>query len=181
MTWCSFPSLAPAPLRWWLLHRASLTALLRARCDVFAVRPVRQGFAPVHGDERALLGLRGVERAWVREVQLVCDGVPVVYAHSVMGRRQVQGAWRGLKGLGNRSLGSVLFANPRVQRGAFEFKALGTAHGLYARAARVLQAPPYSPGSPHNLWARRSMFVLQGQGLLVTEVFLPTVLDLKSR
>jgi len=31
---------------------------------------------------------------------------------------------------------------------------------------------------PVNLWARRSLFTLHGQSILVTEVFLPAILDL---
>ena len=42
----------------------------------------------------------------------------------------------------------------------------------YALPADAIQEPPVS------LWARRSLFVLCGSPLLVTEVFLPAILTL---
>ncbi|MDN5836992.1 MAG: chorismate lyase, partial [Nitrosospira sp.] len=56
----------------------------------------------------------------------------------------------------------------------FRFKKLNSVHPLFRRACRKLQAKP--PG----LWARRSLFSLQGQSILVTEVFLPSILELSS-
>lgn len=178
--WQAFPALAPAPLRWWLLQRDSLTELLRARCSEFVVRPVRQALAPVRQDERMALRLRCPARAWVREVELLCDGVPVVFAHSALASEHLRGVWRGVRGLGQRSLGSMLFSDARVQRQPFGFRCLNNGHSLYERARSAW--PTQVPGkqAPRTLWARRSLFVLQGQALAVTEVFLPTVLNLKT-
>ncbi len=161
-------------MRWWLLHPASLTGLLRARCDQFAVQPVFQAFAPAGVDECSELNLPRSRQAWVREVVLRCDDTPVVFAHSVVARRHLRGVWRGLSGLGRRSLGEVLFSNPKVQRQAFGFKRLRAGHALYERAQSASERE-----LPRGLWARRSSFELQGQGILVTEVFLPAVLELR--
>lgn len=109
----------------------------------------------------------------VREVYLYSDGMPVVFAHSVVKKKHLQGAWRNLSGLGNQSLGSMLFSNPMIQRTAFSFKKLRAGHPLYDRACRKLEIRPTS------LWARRSLFTLQMQPILVTEVFLPMLHRLK--
>ena len=77
-----------------------------------------------------------------------------------------------MRGLGNRSLGSLLFRHPLVQRQSLHYKALRYHHPLYQSAAAVLNNPP------HSLWARRSLFYLHNAPLLVTEVFLPEILDL---
>lgn len=184
-TWHAFPSLAPAHMRAWLLHPASLTSLLRQRCAEFAVRPVFEAVAPAGRDEHRGLRLGRTQPAWVREVQLLCDGIPVVFAHSVVAQRHVRGAWRGLTGLGSRSLGDVLFSDPKVERKAFGFRCLNVAHALHGRAAQPLGdsqeiALGSSQGLSQGLWARRSLFVLQGQSILVTEVFLPAVLKLSK-
>ena len=118
------------------------------------------------------MGLRVNELAMVREVYLYCGDTPVVFAHSVVAHKNLRGAWRGLSGLGNKSLGTVLFTNPRIKRTPLEFKKVSRGHFLYDRACIRL------PEKPVNLWARRSLFTLHGQSILVTEVFLPAILEL---
>lgn len=121
-------------------------------------------------DELLILRLR--ERALLREVVLNCDDTAVVFAHSVLPRRSLRGAWHGLGRLGNKPLGAALFANPAVERTPLSFRKLLPRNALYQRAALVLDCrPPF-------LWARRSVFMLCGAAIMVTEVFLPGVLDL---
>jgi len=86
----------------------------------------------------------------------------------------LKGAWRMLSGLGARPLGAALFADPRIKRHPLRFRQLNRRHVLYVRACGLLAAAPAS------LWARRSVFVLSGAPLLVTEVFLPAILALPS-
>jgi len=83
------------------------------------------------------------------------------------------GAWRAMRGLGNRSLGTLLFTHPLVKRQPLHFKALQSHHALYKSAAAV------QGEAPSRLWARRSLFYLQDAPLLVTEVFLPDILALR--
>ena len=159
--------------RGWLQNRGSLTQLIQRRCcGEFSVKPVFQSLAAVCGDELAVMNLRRNELALVREVYLYCGETPVVFAHSVVARQDLRGAWRSLIGLGNKSLGTVLFTNPIVKRTPLRFKKLTAAHPLFSRACRKLQVKPAS------LWARRSLFTLHGQSILVTEVFLPSILEL---
>src|SRR5574337_352899 len=79
-SWLARPprcSVVPALLPW-LTDPASLTRRICARSRQFAVTVLVQGLARVHRDEAALLGLRRGELAWLREVVLEADGVPVV-------------------------------------------------------------------------------------------------------
>jgi len=156
----------------WLQDRGSLTRRIQNRCARFYVKPVYQSLSMLYDDELDVMGLRSSELARVREVYLYCGDTPVVFAHSVVARKNLRGAWRGLSGLGNKSLGTVLFTNPRIKRTPLEFKKVSRGHFLYDRACARLQSKPL------NLWARRSLFTLHGQSILVTEVFLPAILDL---
>jgi chorismate--pyruvate lyase len=156
----------------WLRDRGSLTQRIQQRCTRFAVHGVRDGLARIALDEAALLGVAPPHLAWSREVFLYADGRPVVFAHSACARRHLRGAWSAVSGLGNRPLGALLFAHPLVERRPLHFKALRSTHPLYQRAAAVLCNPP------GRLWARRSLFYLHGAPLLVTEVFLPDILEL---
>ena len=111
-------------------------------------------------------------RCVVREVSLNCGQRPVVFAHSVVESRALRGPWRMLMTLGARPLGAALFADPRITRFPLRFRRLNRRHELYRRACELLEH------SPACLWARRSLFVLRGSRLLVTEVFLPAILAL---
>ncbi len=154
----------------WLSNEGSLTRRLQLHCRDFSVRGVRLSSARPQRDEAALLQLKPRQHALLREVQLSCDGVICVFAHSVIPHASLRGPWRGLGRLGNRPLGGALFADPRVKRTHLQFKPLHAHHPLFQRASAHLAAPPCS------LWARRSVFRLGRARLLVTEVFLPELL-----
>lgn len=162
-------------LRPWLLDPGSLTARIRARCDHFEVRVIRQAPMRPHPDEAELLGLRPGARAWLREVLLLADGVPVVYARSVLPRHHLRGAWRLFHGIGSRPLGAALFSDPRIVRQPLRCTRLDVRDARYHRVSHLLGGQPRLPAS---LWARRSLFRLRGRALLVSEVFLPTILNL---
>jgi len=174
----------PAALRPWLHDHGSLTRRIRQRCDEFAVQPVRSGLARIAYDEAALLGIAPHRLAWSREVFLYADGQPVVFAHSTCAHEHLRGAWQAMHGLGNRSLGSLLFTHPLVIRQPLHFKLLDTHHPLHAGRVLTRLVPDrlvgLKPGLQESpLWARRSLFTLRGAPLLVTEVFLPEILQLK--
>ena len=163
---------ATCPFRPWLIERGSLTRRIQKRCEAFSVRHVLQRHAKSCRDEAALVGVRPRELTLLREVYLYCGATPVVFAHSVVPRRGLRGPWRALTGLGSKPLGAALFANPVVRRMPLQFKKLNPHHELYRRACRLLEV------KPSHLWARRSVFSLRGSPILVTEVFLPAILEL---
>jgi chorismate--pyruvate lyase len=156
----------------WLRDHGSLTRRIQQRCSRFSVLNLRDCLMPAAHDETALLGLPPQWKIHTREVFLYADGHPVVFAHSVTAPQHLRGAWHMLRQLGNRPLGAGLFTHPLVQRAPLHFRALKPAHILYRRAL------PEPGTSPRVLWARRSIFTLHGAPLLVTEVFLPGILDL---
>lgn len=158
--------------RTWLTTDGSLTARIVACCAEFRVHVLRQALASPHVDEMRPLGLRRGERAWVREVVLLADGKPAVFAHSVLPRENARGAWRMVAGMGARPLGAALFADPRIERTPLEYRRLDARHTLWQAAVRAVGVPM------PPLWARRSLFRLQGSSLLVTEAFLPEILRL---
>jgi len=170
--WHPKPSAVSPRARGWLENHGSLTQLIQQRCSDFRVKQMFQSLDKACGDELAVMNLRRNELALVREVYLYCGNTPVVFAHSVVARKDLRGAWRGLSGLGNRSLGTVLFTNPVIRRTPLRFRKLNPAHPLFHRACQKLKV------KPSGLWARRSLFVLRRSRLLVTEVFLPAILAL---
>lgn len=158
----------------WLTERGSLTLRLQKRYADFAVKPLLNTYAKALQDEVAPLAICAHHKALIREVLLVGNGQPVVFAHSVLPRKSLRGGWLGLAHLGNKPLGEVLFANPKVQRSTLSFRKLSPHHPLYQHAIKHLL---HSIKKPPTLWARRSMFSLNCATIMVTEVFLPALLN----
>ncbi len=173
--WKKYLPQVPEAYTPWMQDHGSLTLRIQQRCNTFAVQPVRSGLARIAHDESDVLAIPARHYAYSREVYLLADGKPVVFAHSACAQEHLRGAWLAMTGLGNRSLGSLLFTHPLVERQPLHYLALRALHPLYQRAASVLQ------DAPDTLYARRSLFHLHGAPLLVTEVFLPEVVKLRSR
>jgi chorismate--pyruvate lyase len=131
-----------------------------------------QGLRRPHRDERFLFGQRARAGVLAREVFLYCGATPVVFAHTVLDPVHLRGPWRSLGKLGSRPLGAALFAQPEVQRYPLTQRKIGRAHELHRRVSAHLS------DMPSSLWARRSLFSRHDSPILVTELFLPSILQL---
>lgn len=172
---------APAELVRWLTSGGSLTTRLKAHADTFRVQVLHQHAALPLADESAILGQpgRGRGRVWEREVLLRCDNTPVVFAHTVVPMSDDAADWPLFSALGERSLGTTLFGDPMVRRGALEYARLRGSHPLARRARAALAADglalPDALPDQSMLYARRCLYRRRQGTLLVTEVFLPQV------
>ena len=173
--WCEWQRLrrsrVPARFVSWLRDDGSLTLRLKCACGdrPFAVRLLRQGWARALPSEARRLGLRRGGLALVREVQLLCDGEPWVFARTLIPATTLRGPGQRLARLGERPLGAVLFADRRVRRGVTEMAQLRPGEQLFDSATQGL--PPLSD----TVWGRRTLFFMAGRPLLVNELFLPTI------
>lgn len=128
----------------------SLTARL-ARSGTVSVQVRFSGWQFARPDEAVALGLpRPGRRIYVREVYVLRDGEPAVLARSVTTIAGIRGPWKGLRRLGRAPLATLLWTDPRIRRGPFEFTRL-----------------PLGSRPP----ARRSRFLRDGQPLVVMEAF----------
>jgi chorismate lyase len=167
--------LAERHLRSWLSDPCSLTARCLRHCRSFRIRVLRQGMLLPLDDGSVR------SRLPVREVLLECDGVPVIFAHSVLSTARSGRLGRWFARLGNRSLGSLLFTHAGFRRGAIEFLRLHPRHPLYRRLLECAVIPEGArAGIKPLLWARRSRHHLGQRSVLVTEVFLPAIEQLKA-
>lgn len=157
------PPAGPAP---WLREPGLLTERLRACCGGQpGLVVVAESEAPLSAADAALLAASGGS-AFVREIELTCDGRPWVFAQTLVPQATLaRHAW--LAGLGRAALGERLAAIPGIERGPLEYACLAPGDRLYHRALRDRRDPPAA------LWARRSWFAIGGDRLLVQEVFLP--------
>ena len=166
-------------MRAWLTAGGSLTARLSAHSAAFRVQRLHQRTAQCLADEARAIGLARAGRVWEREVLLRCDGAPVVFAHTVVPLSATASDWPLFNALGERSLGSTLFYDPRVTRGALEFARIRPSHPLLQRARAALgQELGRELAEPTIYYARRCLYRRNRGTLLVTEVFLPSVMQL---
>ncbi len=129
---------------------------------------------PLPGEARAL-GLHRRGYVWVREVHLLCDDRPRVFARTLIPPTTLQGRARRLTRLGSRPLGEVLFTDPEAVRGPVEIARIRAGERLHRRAFGGAGEPAEA------IWGRRSVFHLLGRPLLVCEIFLPGLPALSSR
>lgn len=166
--------------RSWLVEPGSLTARCLRNASAFRVRLLDDRLGAALPDEAAAVNAENGQKSKgqkslcrVREVTLECDGVPVIFAHTILPESPRGRLSRWMARLGSRSLGSLLFAFPGFVRGPLEFRRLDARHPLYRQAAGFCEAGKH-------LWARRSLHMLDGQRVLVTEVFLPEIRELRK-
>jgi len=161
----------PAGMRAWLLESGSLTRKIIQACGEgrFSVRLLHQGWGTPLDSERRVLDARRGMVTLIREVELLCDETPWVFARTLIPATSLHRSVRRLTRLGQRPLGAVLFSDPRVQRGMTQFTRLQSGHLLFQSACLNLDE------RPSNLWARRTLFTLSGRPLLVNEIFLPGI------
>lgn len=157
---------APAAAAAWLREPGLLTERLRACCaGETGLVLVSESEAPLAADDAELLRAPG-SSAFVREIELTCDGRPWVFAQTLVPPATLA-RQRWLACLGRAALGERLASAPGLERGPLEFTRLVAGDRLYRRALRDRGNPPAA------LWARRSWFAIEGDRLLVQEVFLP--------
>lgn len=161
----------PGALADWLFDAGSLTRRVQHACDgTFRVELIQQVWGRPMLNEARRLRLRNGEWALIREVYLMCNDHPWVYARTIIPRRILRGRGRQLARLGNRSLGSVLFADRSMHRDEVEVSRIEPGQLMFEPAMRRASEPGVSA-----IWGRRSVFYLRHRPLLVCEVFLPAM------
>ena len=105
----------------WLLDRGSLTKrLIDASDNQLTVQVLSQRTEMARPSEILALSLPPRQRALVREVLLLANGEPWVYARSVIPLTTLTGRLRALRHLDNRPLGALLFNDPSMTRQPIE-------------------------------------------------------------
>ncbi len=154
----------------WLFDTSSLTARMISVCDgKFSVKVMSQRWQKVSADEAEVMSLSGIPSALVRKVLLCCDGQPLVYARTVIPASTIKGAQRRYANMGNRPLGAMLFADRTMQREAVQVAKLPATSEIY-RYTKLKE----------DIWGRRSVFRVAEKPILVSEYFLPELIQLNN-
>lgn len=151
----------------WLRTQGSLTVRLSRTFGQFRVQVRFQGCAIVLADEARALRVLPKRQVRARDVTLWAGGEARVLAHTAVTWLGPQSDWPFWRQLGTRSLGTVLFRDRRVQRGALAFARLPDRHPLAQQASATSRN--------RGPWFARRAVYRRAAGrtpLLVTEVFI---------
>jgi len=163
-----FSKHVPADIQGWLFDPASLTARLKQKCAAdFRVEVLSQAILKPRLDEFKALGMESGNYALIRQVRLCCGNACWVYARTVIPFSTLTGKQRMYANLGTRPLGAMLFADRTMQRDEVMVTSL---------AGSQL---PSGLGLAQDdiVWGRRSIFRIAAKPLLVSEYFLPALLE----
>ena len=134
--------------------------------DEFSVSVLSQQWQTLNPEEASAMGLTDVHSALVRQVILRCGNKPMIYARTVIPATTIQGAQRRYANMGNRPLGAMLFADRTMKREAIQIAKLP-----------VEQFVIKDLDTDEPIWGRRSVFRVSGKPLLVSEYFLPELIQ----
>lgn len=170
-TWVDFtgrrPRSVPDAVYIWLKDDRSLTSRVIAYCaGDFRVRLLQQKWGVPLSSEATILDVKQGETSVIREVELLCDEQPLVFARTVIPATTLTGKARQLSTLGEKPLGAVLFADPATRRSKIQIARITQQHSVFAVAVQHLAE------TPAELWGRRTLFMYASKPLLVNEVFL---------
>ena len=132
-------ALLSVPEAWhtWLMDRGSLTTRLTEYASgEFRVRLLSERWARPWAYEARKLELPPHACARIREVELLCSGIPVVFARSVLPLEVILRNKRTLVGMGEKPLGHLLFKSGRLRRNRRDITQIKTNNGtpVFGRA-----------------------------------------------
>jgi len=167
----------PASFSCWLHDNGSLTKqIINACSEKFRIQVLNQQWQIPMLNESLRLQSNPSEFALIREVILYCGNEPWVYARTIIPRKTLTGKQRHLAMLGTKSLGSILFSDPNMQRDEIEIARILQQHELFS-TAMTGHDKKYD-----EIWGRRSVFFIgKSKPLLVNEIFLPNILHCQYR
>jgi chorismate-pyruvate lyase/SAM-dependent methyltransferase len=173
------PAQVPSRIWQWLSKPFVLSKALARVCSDFQVTVTDQRLNNLHAEEVKPLQCYDMAYGYVRETYLGHPENPLVYARVSIPYTVYLKHKESLDNLGTRPIGEALLYNkPEIRRGEFEVKRVSMNDELMFDALvhrNFFQAVIERKASVPELWARRSVFAVSGEPILITEVFLANI------
>lgn len=158
-------------LHGFLFQDGSLSRFIEDNCSgKFHIELKNESWCQPLSDEIESLSLAENEITFVRESWLKCDNKRLVYARTVIPRATFEKESQELLQLGNKPLGNILFNDNTTYRTNMRYAKIPVDWSLHQQAtadSKIIS----------DLWGRQSLFYINNNPLLITEVFLPTILE----
>lgn len=165
----------PAKIAKWLLFPGSFTKRVQnfIKNEKMHIHVLREDLEIAKRSSYEFL-LFNCRYIYAREIQIFLGSHLAMYARSVIPKDGMLIYKRQFRGLGRRPLGNMLFSSDVFTRSPFEIAKIMPSEQEF-HLALSSKTP-----QPHFLWARRSVFSIQQEFLLLNEVFSPDFLRLIS-
>jgi chorismate--pyruvate lyase len=160
----------PADIQSWVYEADSLTQRLRDyyHNDV-SVNLLFHRWRKPFLSERRQLGLPLYRFELTREVMLHHQGQPLLLARTIIPDETIKVAHRNLAHLGTRPLGEVIFSYPNLERITMDIALVETGNWNPLIQTEV--------GICGQIWGRRTVYAIMGRAMIVSEFFLPQILN----
>ncbi len=148
-----------------LAYRGSLTQRFKemmGQTPKLTVLKQRREIIPIQ--DRISLPIGSREWAFVREIKMSKGNQDWMYARTIVPTATLKGNGGRLTGLGNTSIGKILFGRNGAYRQDLKIEEVIQLPIVKGLKMQLINYP---------LWQRRSIFELQSGPILVTELFLP--------
>ncbi|TRX00656.1 chorismate--pyruvate lyase family protein [Candidatus Methylobacter oryzae] len=161
----------PENVQSWTYEPGSLTQRLRDYYgDAVRVKILLQQWNTPFLSERRLLKLRESRYSLIREVLLYANAKPLILARTIIPAKTIKAAKRNLAHLGNRPLGEVIFSYPKLERIEMDVTLIDLP---------VWTQPAIAEGRIiEPVRGRRTVYAVAHRQMLVSEFFLPGVLEI---
>ena len=160
----------PENVQSWVYEPGSLTQRLRDYYgNAIGVKILLQRWNTPFLTERRLLKLPENKYSLIREVLLHANGEPLILARTIIPASTIKVAKSNLAHLGNRPLGEVIFSYPKLERIEMDVTLIDTP---------TWTQPAIAEGHiDQSIWGRRTVYAIAQRQMLVSEFFLPGVLE----
>ena len=153
-----------------LFSEGSLTQLIQNNCSgFFNVQVLSETHNKAMDDEATLLSINIDESCFIRKSLLKNDEQTLVYARTVIPEKTLTGN-EELTTLGDKPLGDVLFSDESTYRSEIRYAKIPVDCEIYSEATKGLNITS-------ELWGRQSLLYIEQKPLLITEIFLPAILE----
>ena len=160
----------PENVQSWTYEPGSLTQRMRDYYgNAVGVKVLLQQWNTPFLSERRLLKLHENRYSLIREVLLHADGKPLILARTIIPANTVKIAKSNLSHLGNRPLGEVIFSYPKLERIEMDVTLIEPQKWSRSICNEV--------SIDQAIWGRRTVYAIAHRQMLVSEFFLPGVLE----
>jgi chorismate--pyruvate lyase len=149
----------------WLQTTSSITNQAQALCYQTNLQLLNERWEEREG-----------ENTFVREILIFCNEKPAWYAQTLIPRKTYECRETQFNNLHTQPISTILFRDPNITRENFIYAYLTPSSSEYQQAIQYYKSSMASEHVPTGLWARKSIFRIDGEPLSIMEIFFPSVL-----
>ena len=155
----------PSVMEGWLKTSASITEKARGVCHEVRLQVLVERWETIKYNKN-----------FVRKVLIFCYEKPAWYAQTLIPKETYQRREEQFKHLQNQAIGKILFNDPNIVRQHFVYAYLTPHNEDFHQAIQYYNMYGNSSILLSGLWARKSIFLIDGQPLSIMEIFFPNAL-----